>query len=199
MSFGILSLGKEIFFNPNGLCLDRENIAFVPGRVYSTDEVLRRSGPDALADWIKSGHCATMRDAADMKATGIVPGLQSMPPITDKPRDGGSVQVLTMASGGTGQRIEVPSTPVPPVPASLTRPGASEGVSFEEATGTGIPAAEAPPPASRWGFDPESLKGKTIEALNLLIAERTEAGKKPLSFTDPAEAIAWLSQDFKKA
>jgi hypothetical protein len=193
----VITLDEKIYFNPNGVCLDRHGVAFVPGRVYSKEEVLQRTTPDALADWLNSKHCATMRDASDMKHTGIMPGLQRMPPISEKPQGGGSVVVLTQAGGdGGSQRLEVPAHAEPPVPSVLLGPGATTGMSLEEASGSPAPA---PPPASRWGFNPEALKGKTLEALNLLIAERWEPGSAPLQFGTKAEALAWLTKDFVKA
>jgi hypothetical protein len=49
---------------------------------------------------------------------------------------------------------------------------------------------------SRWSIDPATLRGMTLEQLNVMVAERDEKGEIK-AFTTIEEAIAFLSQDFE--
>jgi hypothetical protein len=97
---------------------------------------------------------------------------------------------------------------VPPIPVGGSSDGDGSKVSSEPArinTGAGGPTITSgtTPPAgaepvqqegSIWNLDPAGLQSKTLEQLNVMVGER-DAQAQPFETT--AEAIAWLSRDFK--
>lgn len=60
------------------------------------------------------------------------------------------------------------------------------------------PAPEVPDPAA-WAFDADTLKGKTVEQLNMLAAQHVKKhGIAPVEpFDDLDEAVAFMSKDRK--
>lgn len=51
---------------------------------------------------------------------------------------------------------------------------------------------------SKWNFDPAALEGRTLDQLNSLVLEK-DPNQQPFQVGEEAEAVAFLSRDFKPA
>lgn len=57
-----------------------------------------------------------------------------------------------------------------------------------------VKTTERKAPTTPWTFDPIGLKGKSLDELNVMVAERQKDGPK---FESVVEAVAFLTQDFQ--
>lgn len=142
-------------------------------RVFKAGELIPEGlFPQAtIKEHLASGYCEPVNVGTPPEQdipTDNVPGVQPAPIIPSGTRDtspSAPVELVTTAPGGVTSSVQIKKDPVP----------------------------EVKTPLSIWNLDPEQLKGKSLDELNVMILERDDTIDP---FDTLEEAVAQLSQDF---
>lgn len=148
-----------------GGCFINGNQRLSAGSVFDGDSL-----SVGILDALKNGYIeqATGPAKPPQAAVEKVPGRDTRPGLPNrKNADGTQETVMTAHAGGISQQISKPAQ----APASIVQP------------------------RSPWMLDPATLEGKTIEQLNVMVAERDPSIQ---AFPTAPEAVAFLSQDFDR-
>lgn len=184
-------------------CIDQNRKLMYPGTVFKVVErqqsvkgKVTKYPPQtviqtAVDDWLKSGHCVPLKD-----------GEESVPDLNSDQNS--RVEPMTLKAPNNVPGIDIP--------AQVTTAVGEAGV--QEGGGPAIPPGVAPHPAankpvqdpivtpvSPWVFDPNALKGMTVEAANAMIAERISPAEKEAftPYVTVEDAVKHLSKDFQNA
>lgn len=160
-------------------------VGTIPAGTDITPEIATLIGQKNLRSMQTSGFIIPVVDtaepmnlSAELLPASVVPGAVPVQPLPNMNEDDKDTKVDRetinvsgpVANITSGTNAQPPST-LPPVDPSM--------------------AVNA---TSKWTMDPAGLAGKPLAALNVMVAER-DTSVSP--FTDPAEAIAFLSRDFR--
>jgi hypothetical protein len=148
-----------------GGCFINGNQRLSAGAIFDGDPI-----SVGILDALKNGYIEQATGPAKAQESLIerVPGRDTRPALRNtKNPDGTQETVMTAHAGGITQSISKPAQP----PASIVQP------------------------RSKWDVDPATLEGKTIEQLNVMVAERDPSIQ---AFPTAPEAAAFLCQDFNR-
>lgn len=167
-----------------------------PGKVIPKGSLNRTQ----LEELLKTGYAEAVNlDALSMPqiVSDVIPGAAKPIPAptlydtTDPDASKHRTKILE-TGGGIGRALVEPSAVIgspPTEPITVT----GTGVGAQTAATT-QPPPPTPNQSSIWNLNPEDLRGKSLEVLNAMIAER-DATQTP--FDNGEDAIAFLSMDYK--
>lgn len=148
--------------------------------------------PEVIEGWKRLGAVEVARESAEEQRTGDIRDAQQLP-IRTAPEGAALEQREILRVGGAENS------------AAATALHGEALANAANALGVELPGSKAPAPQDaptdvqqgKWNLDPATLKDKTIDQLNTLIAG-IDASVDPFDAVEIEEAIAFLSQNFGK-
>lgn len=150
---------------------------YFKGKVYTEQMKVPNLPFPKLQEHIESGFMVECNSIATLVHPGtLAPGTTRMLPIGEDGLEGKEkpIEVHTLKEETSKPSVKVHQT-TPDDDDDPVDPPAKQG--------------------SLWALDPDGLRGKPLAELNIMVAERKPDER---AFEDAAEAVAWLSQDYKE-